>query len=71
MYLKLVVNLFNQFFVDLDFGFGDFEMGIVVREDYDFVIFREFVWIYYSLLINVIIYMYIYRINLIYILCIY
>lgn len=61
MYLKLVVNLFNQFFVDLDFGFGDFEMGIVVREDYDFVIFREFVWIYYSLLINVIIYMYIYK----------
>lgn len=59
MYLKLVVNLFNQFFVDLDFGFGDFEMGIVVREDYDFVIFREFVWIYYSLLINEIIYMYI------------
>lgn len=61
MYLKLVVNLFNQFFVDLDFGFGDFEMGIVVREDYDFVIFREFVWIYYSLLINIIIYMYIYK----------
>lgn len=61
MYLKLVVNLFNQFFVDLDFGFGDFEMGIVVREDYDFVIFREFVWIYYSLLINEIIYMYIYK----------
>lgn len=61
MYLKLVVNLFNQFFVDLDFGFGDFEMGIVVREDYDFVIFREFVWIYYSLLIKEIIYMYIYK----------
>lgn len=61
MYLKLIVNLFNQFFVDLDFGFGDFEMGIVVREDYDFVIFREFVWIYYSLLINEIIYMYIYK----------
>lgn len=61
MYLKLIVNLFNQFFVDLYFGFGDFEMGIVVREDYDFVIFREFVWIYYSLLINVIIYMYIYK----------
>lgn len=57
MYLKLIVNLFNQFFVDLDFGFGDFEMGIVVREDYDFVIFREFVWIYYSLLIKEIIYM--------------
>lgn len=61
MYLKLIVNLFNQFFVDLDFGFGDFEMGIVVREDYDFVIFREFVWIYYSLLIKEIIYMYIYK----------
>lgn len=61
MYLKLIVNLFNQFFVDLYFGFGDFEMGIVVREDYDFVIFREFVWIYYSLLIKEIIYMYIYK----------
>lgn len=61
MYLKLIVNLFNQFFVDLDFGFGDFEMGIVVREDYDFVIFREFVWIYYSLLIKEIIYIYIYK----------
>lgn len=61
MYLKLIVNLFNQFFVDSYFGFGDFEMGIVVRKDYDFVIFREFVWIYYSLLIKEIIYMYIYK----------
>lgn len=61
MYLKLIVNLFNQFFVDLDFGFGDFEMGIIMGKNNDFVIFREFVWIYYSLLIKEIIYMYIYK----------
>lgn len=58
MYLKLVANSLNQFLVDSDFGPGDLEMGTVVREDYDLVTPREFVWTYHSLLINEITHVY-------------
>lgn len=59
MYLKLIANSLNQFLVDSYFGPGDLEMGTVVREDYDLVTPREFVWTYHSLLIKEITHMYI------------
>lgn len=61
MYLKLIANSLNQFLVDSYFGPGDLEMGTVVREDYDLVTPREFVWTYHSLLIKEITHMYIYK----------
>lgn len=51
------VNSLDQFLVDSDFGPGDLEMGTVVREDYDLVTPRKFVWTYHSLLIKEIIHM--------------
>lgn len=66
MYLKLIANSLNQFLVDSYFGPGDLEMGTVVREDYDLVTPREFVWTYHSLLIKEITH----RVNLTHTLCI-
>lgn len=61
MYLKLIAHSLDQFLVDSNFGPGDLEMGTVVREDYDLVTPREFVWTYHSLFIKEITHMYIYK----------
>lgn len=70
MYLKLIANSLDQFLVDSYFGPGDLEMGTVVREDYDLVTPREFVWTYHSLLIKKLHTCIFTRVNLTHTLCI-